>query len=168
MHGSVLRRLVLRLDHHATGFVWLVACLLLAIVVLLGLYQVVTRFVLEQPSTWTEEFIRRLLIWMVMLGTVAAFRQGALVSVDLMLRLSHGAWRRVVRGVIAAVTIVFLLVLVVYGVDLAWRVRFQTFASVEISMAWGYLAIPVGAAFSILAVIAHLFDPKHEELLSAQ
>ncbi len=57
----------------------------------LGLYQVLVRFVFNQPSPWSEELIGRLLIWAVALGIVAGFRQGALVSVDLMLRLSRAA-----------------------------------------------------------------------------
>lgn len=144
------------------------ACALLAVVCVLGLWQVVARFVLSQPSTWTEEAMRRLLIWSVMFGVAAAVRRGALVSVDLMLRLSRGRWRSIVRGVIATSTIVFLSVLLWQGVDLVWRVRFQTFASLDaISMSWGYAAIPVGAALSIVAMIGHLLDPLDEELENA-
>lgn len=143
----------------------MLACALLAVVCLLGLWQVVARFVLSQPSTWTEEAMRRLLIWSVMFGVVAAIRRGALVSVDLMLRLSRGRWRGAVRGIVAAATLAFLLVLLWFGIDLVWRVRFQTFASLDaISMSWGYAAIPVGAALSIVATIGHALDPVDDGL----
>ena len=146
----------------------LLACVLLAVVCVLGLWQVVARFVLSQPSTWTEEAMRRLLIWSVMFGVVAAVRRGALVSVDLMLRLSRGRWRSLVRGIIATSTIAFLSVLLWHGVDLVWRVRFQTFASLDaISMSWGYAAIPVGAALSMVAMIGQVLDPLDEELENA-
>ena len=112
--------------------------------------------------------MRRLLIWCVMLGVVVAFRRGALVSVDLMLRLSKGAWRQVVRTVITVSSLSFLGVLLWFGIDLAWRVRFQTFASMEISMAWAYAALPVGAALAIVAVLAQHLDPINEELELAQ
>ena len=133
-----------------------------------NMWQVLTRFVLSQPSSWTEEVMRRLLIWCVMLGVVVAFRRGALVSVDLMLRTSRGAWRRIVRALIAGVSLVFLAVIVWFGTDLAWRVRFQTFASIELSMAWAYAALPVGALLSMLAVAAQWLDPMNEELETAQ
>lgn len=163
-----MRNLVLALDRRLGGLILTVACMLLAAVALLGLWQVLTRFILSQPSSWTEEVMRRLLIWCVMLGAVVAFRRGALVSVDLMLRASRGAWRRVVRGVIAWTSIAFLAVIAWYGIDLVWRVRFQTFASIELSMAWAYAAVPVGALLSILAVLAQYFDPINQELESAQ
>lgn len=163
-----MQTVLLRLDRIVTGLSLALACVLLAVISALGLWQVLARFVFSQPSTWTEESMRRLLIWCVMLGVVAAFRHGALVSVDLMVRLSRGWWQRVVRRVITGSSLAFLSVLVWFGVELAWRVRFQTFASMELSMAWAYSALPVGAALSILAVLAHHVDPQNTELDNAQ
>ncbi len=163
-----MRRFILQLDRWLTGLCLSLACLLLAVISCLGLWQVTSRFVLEQPSTWTEESMRRLLIWMVMLGVVASLRQGALVSVDLMLRLSRGAWRQVVRWIITVVNLAFLSVLIWFGIDLVVRVRFQTFASMDISMGWAYAALPVGAVLAVIAVIAYHIDPRNEELAAAQ
>jgi TRAP-type C4-dicarboxylate transport system permease small subunit len=160
----VFSRLLLAVDRRLTQAVWLLAASLLAVLACIGLYQVVTRFVWNQPSPWSEELIGRLFVWCVMLGTVAAFRQGALVSVDVMLRLSSGAWRRFVRRLILVVTLFFLAALAWYGFDLAWRIRFQTFATLPLSIAWAYLAVPVGALFSILAVVAHHLEPLNREL----
>jgi len=163
-----MRTLVLAVDRRLTDLALNLGCLLLALISVLGLWQVLTRFILSQPSSWTEEVMRRLLIWCVMLGVVVAFRRGALVSVDLMLRTSRGAWRRFVRAFIALVSLAFLAVIAWYGIDLAWRVRFQTFASIELSMAWAYAALPVGALLSMLAVAAQYLDPINEELETAQ
>lgn len=163
-----VRAAVLALDRWITAFALNAACVLLALISVLGLWQVVARFVLSQPSTWTEESMRRLLIWCVMLGVVAAFRRGALVSVDLMVRTARGTWRTVVRTLITLVSLAFLFVLLWFGADLVWRVRFQTFASMELSMAWAYLALPVGALLSMVGVIANHVDPMNEELETAQ
>ena len=162
------RRALLALDRYTTELASVVGCTLMAVICCLGLWQVVSRFVLSQPSTWTEELMRRLLIWCVMLGVVVAFRRGALVSVDLMLRSVRGAWHQVVRAVITGVSLVFLGVLLWFGTELVWRVRFQTFASMDLSMAWAYGALPVGAALAMVAVIAQHFDPVNEELENAQ
>jgi TRAP-type C4-dicarboxylate transport system permease small subunit len=163
-----MREALLRLDRLTTGAAWAVACVLLAIISALGLWQVLARFVFSQPSTWTEESMRRLLIWMVMLGVVVAFRRGALVSVDLMLRTARGWWLQVVRWVITLTALAYLGVLVWFGINLVTRVRFQTFASMELSMGWAYAALPAGAALAMLAVVAHHLDPLNEELDNAQ
>jgi TRAP-type C4-dicarboxylate transport system permease small subunit len=161
-------KIFLAFERRLTGGLWMLACLLLAVAATLGFYQVLTRFIFNEPSTWTEVSIRMTLIWMVMIGTVAAFRQGALVSVDLMYRLSRGTWLKVLRTLITTVTIFFLAVLVGYGAEVAWRVRFQELAGLEpLSIGWAYLALPVGALFSILAVLANHFDPRHMELETA-
>jgi TRAP-type C4-dicarboxylate transport system permease small subunit len=163
-----MRHAILTLDRWITGTAWTLACVLLAAISCLGMWQVVARFVLSQPSTWTEESMRRLLIWMVMLGTVVAFRRGALVSVDLMLRTARGAWLATVRWVITLTALAYLSVLVWFGINLVTRVRFQTFASMELSMGWAYAALPVGAAVAMLAVVAHHIAPINEELEAAQ
>lgn len=163
-----VRRAVLGLDRWVTGAAWAVACALLAVISALGLWQVLARFVFSQPSTWTEEAMRRLLIWMVMLGVVVAFRRGALVSVDLMLRASRGGWRQAVRWFITLTALAYLAVLLWFGIDLVGRVRFQTFASLELSMSWAYAALPVGAALAMVGVVAHHLNPLNEELETAQ
>jgi TRAP-type C4-dicarboxylate transport system permease small subunit len=163
-----MRSAVLRADRWLTGLAMNLACALLAIICVLGMWQVLSRFVFSQPSTWTEEVMRRLLIWCVMLGIVVAFRRGALVSVDLMLRTSRGWWQRCVRWLITLSSFAFLSVLLWFGIDLLWRVRFQTFASMELSMAWAYAALPVGAALGLVAVLANHLDPINEELEAAQ
>lgn len=163
-----MKSLILSLDRVLTGLAMWLACGLLAVISVLGLWQVLARFVLSEPSTWTEELMRRLLVWCVMLGIAVAFRRGALVSVDLMLRTARGRWRDTVRWLITGSALAYLAVLLWQGIDLTTRVRFQSFAAMDISMAWAYAALPVGAFFCIVAVIANHLDPVHAELENAQ
>jgi len=97
-----------------------------------------------------------------------AFRRGALVSVDLMLRTARGRWLTALRGLITGTALAYLAVLLWYGLDLTWRVRFQTFSSGDLSMAWAYAALPVGALFCMVGVLGHHLDPVNEELENAQ
>lgn len=161
-------RAVLAVDRALTGLAMAAAVALLAVAVAVGFYQVFARFVLEQPSTWSEVLVRTTLIWMVYLGAAGAFRQGALVSVDTLYTLARGRARAALELVITSASLVLLAILVWWGWQMAWRVRFQNLAGLEVSIAWGYAAIPVGAAFAIVAVIAHHFDPVRRELETAQ
>lgn len=163
-----MRQTILRLESWVTAAASAVACALLATISVLGLWQVVTRFVFNQPSSWTEEAMRRMLVWCVMLGIVVAFRRGALVSVDLALRTSTGKWRTAIRSFITGSALAYLAVLLWFGLDLTWRVRFQSFAALDLSMAWAYAALPVGALLCMVAVVANHLDPIYEELDNAQ
>lgn len=158
----------LAFERRLTSIIVVAACILLGIASILGLYQVLTRFLFEQPSTWSEIAIRLVIIWMVMFGVVVAFREGAQVSVDLMYRLS-GRFQRTLHLLITLIAVLFLSVIIWYGIDIAWRVRFQEIAGLEfLPMSIGYAALPTGAAFAILAAIANYLDPRHAELETQQ
>ena len=165
--GSRAVRLLMSVEHAVTTVSVAIACVLLAAAATVGFFQVITRFVLEQPSTWSEPLVRTLLIWTAYLGLCGVIRAGALVSVDALYRACRGRARRFLEAIITLATLSLLLILVWYGTDLALRVRFQNLAGLEIPVIWAYAAIPIGAGVSILAVIAHFFDPLREELATA-
>lgn len=135
---------------------------LMGAMVVIGAYQVVSRFILHEPSPWSEEVLRRAMIWMVALGLSIGFRHGAHISVDVIHRVRTEWVRRTVSGSVFATTLVFLSTLIWLGADMAWRVRFQTFASMEISMSWAYMAIPVGAALALIALLARAVAAQPE------
>jgi TRAP-type C4-dicarboxylate transport system permease small subunit len=159
----------LRFERGLTALSTWLACAMLVLAVCLGMLQVIMRFVLEQPSEWSEVLIRFSLIWMVFLGIPAGFRLGAMVSVDLMHRKASPRFRRVLDGVIALLSLTLLAVIVWYGWDYAQRGRVQTIIGLEsLSMFWAYLALPLGAACAMVGVIGNYLDPIHQELETAQ
>ena len=50
--------------------------------------------------------------------------------------------------------VAFLGVVVVYGVDFAWRTRLDVATALQISMFWVHLAVVVGGILMILHIIA--------------
>jgi len=121
-------------------------------------YQVLSRFVLQAPADWSEAWTRASLIWTVFLGGALAFRQGAMLCVEMLRNLLHGRAQRWLETTIALVCVVFLGVLVWVGASMVWRVRFQTMPSFDVSVSWVYLAIPVGAGLAIVGVIARWWE----------
>ncbi|AMM23141.1 TRAP transporter small permease [Variovorax sp. PAMC 28711] len=159
----------LGIERWTTGFSMVSACAMLVIASALGVFQIVTRFILEQPAEWSEILIRLSLIWMVFLGIPMAFRQGAMVSVDVLHRWSPPRIKRVLDAVVSIAALTLMLVILWYGWDYAMRGRVQSMAGLEsISMVWAYLALPVGAVFSLIAIAANFLDPKRLELETAQ
>jgi len=159
----------LRFEGFTTGFAMLAACVMMTIAASLGMYQIITRFVLEQPAEWSEVLIRFSLIWMVFMGIPMAFRQGAMVSVDVIYRWSPPRIKRVLDWVVFAAAMALILVVIWWGWDYANRGKVQTVIGLEnVSMFWAYLALPVGGVFSIVSLIGNLVDPQHRELETAQ
>jgi TRAP-type C4-dicarboxylate transport system permease small subunit len=146
-----------------------IACVMLVLSACLGMFQILTRFVFEQPAEWTEVLIRFFLIWMVFMGLPEAFRIGSMVSIDLMHRIAPPVLRRLIEVFIMVATLTLIGVIVWYGWDYAQRGKVQTMAGLEsLSMLWAYLALPVGGVCAAFGVIANFLDPQNRELDTAQ
>ncbi len=159
----------LRLERWTSGFALYAACAMLAMAASLGVFQIITRFILEIPAEWTEVLIRFSLIWMVFLGIPMAFRQGAMVSVDVLYRWSPPRIKRVLDFVVCFAALALVAVIVWWGWDYANRGKVQTMSGLEsVSMFWAYLAMPVGGVLSMIGIVANLLDPQRLELETAQ
>ena len=167
--GALMKAVFLNLESWTTRIAMTLACLMLAIASGLAVFQVITRFVLEQPAEWTEVLIRFSLIWMVFLAIPAAFRQGAMVSVDVLYRWSPPRIRRVLDWVVSLAALALIGVIIWWGWDYAQRGGVQSMAGLEsVSMFWAYLAMPVGGLFCVIGIIGNLIDPQRMELETAQ
>ena len=164
-----MKSLFLSVERWTTAIAMAAACAMLAIAASLGIFQIITRFVLEQPAEWTEVLIRFSLIWMVFLAIPMAFRQGAMVSVDVLYRWSPPKFRRLLDWVVCIAALTLIGILIWIGFDYAKRGGVQSMAGLEsISMFWAYLAVPVGGLFCIPGILGNLIDPKRLELDTAQ
>jgi TRAP-type C4-dicarboxylate transport system permease small subunit len=164
-----MKQAFLAFERASTATATALACAMMAVAASLAVFQIFTRFVIESPAEWTEVLIRFSLIWMVFLGIPAAFRQGAMVSVDVLYRWSKPGLRRVLDYVVALAALTLIAVIVWWGWDYANRGKVQSMIGLEnVSMFWAYLAMPVGGLFAMVGIIGNLLDPQRLELETAQ
>lgn len=161
---AAIRSAILQADRISTAIATLLASLALSVAVVAGLWQVVARFATETPSVWSEALVRTALIWMAFLGVAVALRAGALVSIDVAHRYTTGAVQRALEAATLAASLSMLGIMFWFGWIMAERVQFQEMAGLEVSMSWGYAAIPIGAVFAMIGVVAHFLDRRSEEL----
>ena len=110
-----MKNMFLIFERGCTWAAMLGACAMLALAAALGMFQILMRFVFEQPAEWTEVLIRFSLIWMVFLAIPAAFRQGAMVSVDVLYRWSPPRIRRVLDWVVSLAALALIGVIIWWG-----------------------------------------------------
>jgi TRAP-type C4-dicarboxylate transport system permease small subunit len=164
-----MKSAILKIEHWTTRFSLAAACAMLALAACLGLFQIVMRFVIEEPAEWTEVLIRFSLIWMVFLGIPTAFRLGAMVSVDVLYRWGNPVMRRVLDGFVALASLALIVIIIAVGWDYAKRGQVQSVIGLEnVTMFWAYLALPAGGCFAVLGIIANFLDPKRLELENQQ
>lgn len=151
---------------------WAMA-LCLAVMTVLITWQVFARFVVGNSLTFSEEVSRFLMIWMTMLGAAYAARQGSLLAVDLVPELLRGTTRLVVAMVAHVVSIVFYVVLAVYGWQIAQAVAFQNAPATGVSMFWPMFALCVGGVLCAINTVTLIVeeltggvDPHSDHLLA--
>jgi TRAP-type C4-dicarboxylate transport system permease small subunit len=113
-------------------------------------YQVFSRFVLNESLRWSEELARYLMIWSVFIGSAIAIRKMELISVDALKEILSEKAKAILNIIVYMICIGFLLVLVNYGFDMVSNVTRQTSPAMNISMAWAYIAIPIGSILMII------------------
>ncbi len=145
------------LDRMLEGLVIVV----MAVLVLDVLWQVFTRLVLKDPSTWTEELAIFMLVWVSLLGAAVALGRGAHLGID------YFVGKLPARAKLATEVLVFLsiaafslLVMIVGGVDLvASNLDLgQESPALRVKMGYVYLAVPISGFFLTLYAVIGLLE----------
>ncbi len=124
----------------------------LALVILMGamvlnvLWQVFTRFVLRDPSTFTDELARYLLIWLGMLGASYVVGRRRHLAIDYVLNKFKPSKKRFVELFIQASVFFFALsAMVIGGIKLVSLTLYlhQISAALQIELGYVYLIVPI-------------------------
>jgi TRAP-type C4-dicarboxylate transport system permease small subunit len=110
------------------------------------LWQVATRFLLRDPSSFTGEIARYLLVWVGVLGGAYAVGERIHLAIDLLPTRLEGRCRAGLELFIEVCIFFFAaLVLVVGGSGLVWLTLDlgQTSAALEIPLGFVYLVLPL-------------------------
>jgi len=129
-----------------------VSLLLCCICVLVGL-QVLFRFVLRLPLSWSEEVSTYSFVWLALLGSAVGVRERAHIGVDAFIRLVPPPLRRLIHIGTVILLHLFLLALLYQGVVLLYRIGDQRSGALGIPMFWVYLALPINAGLMLIHTI---------------
>lgn len=144
---------------------------LMTVLVLTISWQVTSRYLMGDPSSWTEELARFALIWAGFFGAVYAYRTRAHVGIDILARKLSNRGRRVLEVVSPACVIAFSLTVVVVGgssLVLLTAELEQRSAALGIQMSLVYAVIPISGSLLVLYAISNIVHragdpPAHHE-----
>lgn len=135
-------------------------------------WQVFSRFILSDPSSFSEEIARFLLIWIGFLGAAYAFRQYAHLGLDILVAKLGRAQRLQVDRLGDLICFLFAGVILVYG---GMKIVFLTLdlnqlsAALQMEMGYVYMVIPVSGIlimlFSVERMIYGRGEPDHSVTL---
>lgn len=128
-------------------------------------WQVVTRFVMSQPSSYTEEIARYLLVWIGILGAAYAYRRHAHLGLDVITRSLHGVKAVVVQKITDSFCLFFAVAVMVIGglnlMNLTLELN-QLSAALQIKVGYMYSVIPMSGLLIAMFAIERLLKPYAE------
>lgn len=155
-----VERLRSRVDQAVEGFV----ATLMGVLVVNVLWQVITRFVLAEPSAFTEEIARYGLIWLGLWGAVLAFSRGLHPSLmEAVTSLRGGSHSRHAEQAALAIVALFSGLVLVYGgsrLVLLTHELGQRSAALAIPLARIYVAVPIAGALVLFYCACEYIAPR--------
>jgi len=133
-----------------TRWVCIVAC---GGLFLLAMVQILFRYVLKISAPWTEEAARYLMIWMALLASGLAFRNGEHFNIDFLTNRMTLRHRTLLGHVTNLLSSIFILCIILWGIPFAKLGFFTISPGLQITMFLPYLAIPVGGMIMLLNLI---------------
>lgn len=129
--------------------------LIVALLTIILIAAVVWRYALNDAIPWSEEVSKYLMVWLTFLGTPIALRQAGHISIDLLLKVFRPRGQQVFHLVINLVIIATMGIVFWKGVAFAELGARQVASSLNFSMLWMYISVPIGSALTCLVAIEH-------------
>ena len=127
--------------------------ILMALLVLTVCWQVITRFILPQPSSFTEELSRFTLIWIGLLGSALTYKTRMHLGIDVFTNKLQGMKKLYAAVCVHIVAGLFAVMVMIYGgnnlVQLTFELN-QVSPSLGIPMGYVYTALPIAGALILL------------------
>ncbi|WP_394149581.1 TRAP transporter small permease [Vibrio maritimus] len=126
-------------------------------------WQVFSRYVLNAPSTFTDEVARFLFIWVGLMGAAYTLGQKRHLAIDLLaMKIEHdGVKHNRLKLLVNLISTTFASVIMVYG---GGKLMLKTLATGQVSPALGiemgmvYAAIPLAGAFMVIYLAKDIVD----------
>lgn len=129
---------------------------LLVVITTIICMQVFLRFVLNSPTSWSEEIALLALIWFGMIAIAIAIRRHEHVAISYFRDMLPGPLALALDYMAQVLIAVFMVVVVVYGRDLVAIVGKQVLPASGFSKAWLYYPALVGGTLGTFNAIANI------------
>jgi TRAP-type C4-dicarboxylate transport system permease small subunit len=131
--------------------------------------QVFFRYVLNQPSPWTEELARYLFIWISMIGAAYGVKQQSHFGFEMLVKKMSPRMQVVGHYAVQLGMGILVFVLIFYGLRMLKIVSFQITPALQIPMRYVYYSLPVSGILMSFHLVYNLLTiqkrPETSELL---
>jgi TRAP-type C4-dicarboxylate transport system permease small subunit len=133
--------------------------------VVLCVIQVILRYFTStflRPFAWGDEIMRLTLIWVAFLAGSVGVRVGAHLNLDYFIdKLLNPKARAILEKIILLTALASMALLIWYGILQTYANKDQYLQNIHISIAWFYVAIPVGCFYIFIEYLLILIYGSH-------
>ena len=143
---------------------WLLIILMGALTVVVT-WQVIARYIMTNPSSWTEELARFMLVWVSILGAAYVSGKREHIAIDILQQRMKPAKRRRFQILVDSIIILFaLFVFVIGGINLVEITLHQISSAMRIPLGYVYAIIPFSGILIIVYALLDIFYPQSSPL----
>jgi len=135
----------------------IIVVILLAAMVTNVTLGVFCRYVLNSSLSWTEELARYFMVWFAYIGMALAFKDGSHVSVTFFVSKVPLYFRHIIKLIVYALILFFLITLFVQSISLLKIINIQNSPSMQLPMVYPYFSVTVGALLMMIEVIKLMY-----------
>lgn len=138
-----------------TRVLGIISVILFAILVCVTVWQVFSRQVLNDPSTWSEELSKILFVWLSFAGSAFLFGERGHIAVDFIARKLPISIQRTLQVIVQIIIVIFAVLAMIWGGYLASSIAWnQQMTALPLTLGWVYVVIPISGVFiAIFAVM---------------
>jgi TRAP-type C4-dicarboxylate transport system permease small subunit len=118
--------------------------------------QIVSRYVFRSPLLYTEEVSRYSYIWICFFGMAMATKLQNHIRIELVFIFIKGKAQAVINLVLNIISLGLYVVIFIIGLNYTMTNVIQLSPAMEISKAFVYVSLPLGALFSVIRMLAIL------------
>ncbi len=137
--------------------------ILMSVLVLDVLWQVFSRYLLESPSSFTDELAGFLLIWVGVLGAAYVAGRKEHLAIDILIQRSPPARQRFLLYLIHSLVFLFALSVMVTGGFILVYSRFVLqvkSAALQLPLGFVYIVLPISGLIIMFYEVLHMLNLK--------
>ncbi len=138
---------------------WFLVFILSAVIIVVML-QILFRFVIQKPLSWSEELSRYLFIWLVYIGGYVCTRSNSHLGLTFFVDSMPKKMGKIMSIISNGAVFIYQIIVISFGFQLVSRVMRQPSAVLRVPMGFIYLAIPLGMLLMFIREILNLIEHK--------
>lgn len=146
------RELIIKLLNVLAGISFIV-------MVALTVWQVFTRYILNNPSSWSEELVSYMFAWMALLGSSLVTAERGHMNIPILVEKASPNVQKLIECFQELIAFIFSAVILVYGgIQITNLAMGQMTSSLGLAVGYFYIVLPLSGILNMIFTILNIID----------